>query len=142
MVEPVSLSLGAIVAALVARAAERAGDGAAAGGESLLRRLVDKLRARFAGAADEAAAGALARAQEVPDSPSRVRELAAVLDQRAAADPALRGELEALVGQARDGGIDVKGISQTVWGDQNVQAAGLVDSQVTVTYRHAAARTA
>lgn len=134
MVEPVSLTLGAIVAALVARAAERAADDAVEGGESVLRRLVAALRARFSGAADRAAGDALARVQEVPDSPSRVRALGAVIDERVEGDAGLRSELEALVAQARGAGVDVERISQVAWGDQNVQAAGLVDSEVNVSY--------
>ena len=134
MVEPVPLSLGAIVATLVAKAAERAGDDAVEGGEHVLRRMVAALRARFSGAGDEPAGAALERVQEVPDSPSRVATLAAVIDERAQRDAQLRSELEALVAQARGSGVDVGAISQTVFGDQNVQTAGMVDSQVNVTY--------
>jgi hypothetical protein len=134
MVEPVSLSLGAIVAALVAKGVERAADDAVEGGEGMLRRLVAALRERFAGAGDEPAREALTRVQDAPDSPSRVKALAAVIDQRARDDLELRGELEALVAQARGGGVNVEKISQAAWGDQNVQAAGLVDSEVNVSY--------
>src|SRR3954465_8236788 len=70
MVEPVSLTLGAIVAGLVAKAAERASERAVEGGEGVLGRLVAALRARFSGVADAPAGEALARVQEVPDSSS------------------------------------------------------------------------
>src|SRR4051812_113523 len=129
MVEPVSLSLGAIVAALVAKAVGRAADDAVEGCESMLRRLVAALRERFAGAGDEPAREALTRVQEAPDSPSRVEALAREIDQRAQTDRELRSELEALVAQARRGGVNVEQISQSAWGDQNAQAAGLVDSE-------------
>jgi hypothetical protein len=134
MVEPVSLTLGAIVAALVAKAAERATERAVDGGEGVLGRLLAALRERFSGAANEAAGDALTRVQEVPDSPSRLRALAALIDERAQGDAELRSELETLVAQARGTGVDVDTISQLAWGNQNVQAAGLVDSEVNVNY--------
>jgi len=54
----------------------------------------------------------------------------AALAQR---DEEFRTELERLIGDARQAGIKVD-ISQTAIGDQNVQAAGLVDSEVHVSY--------
>ncbi len=134
MVEPVSLTLGAIVAALVAKAVDRAEDRAVEDGEGVLRRVVGLLRERFSSRDDESAATALARLEDAPDSPTRVRELAVAVDRAAEADPALRSGLEALVSEARSAGIDVESISQTAWGNQNVQTAGLVDSEVNVSY--------
>ena len=134
MVEPVSLTLGAIVAALVAKAVDRAEDRAVEGGEGVLRRMVRLLRDRFSSHGDESASTALARVEEVPDSPTRVRELAVAVDRAAEADPVLRRALESLVSEARSAGVDVESISQVAWGSQNVQAAGLVDSPVNVTY--------
>ena len=134
MVEPVSLTLGTITAALVAKAAEETADRAVEGGAGALGRLVGRLRTRFAAGGVEEGQSALARVEDAPDSASRVRELATVLDRRADADAGFRAELVALVNEARAGGVDVGSIAQTVWGDQNVQAAGVVDSEITVTY--------
>ena len=70
---------------------------------------------------------ALARVEDAPDSPSRVQALAGLIDQRASVDDVLRGELEALVAEARAGSVDVGSIAQSVIGDQNVQVAGASD---------------
>jgi hypothetical protein len=130
-VDPVSLSLGAVVAALVVKAAERVGERAAEGAAGGLGRLVGWLRARLSGSESDAAA--LARVEEVPDSPSRVKELAAAID-RLAADPQFRSELQAMVEESREAGVDVESVSQSVWGNQNVQVAGVSDSEIRVNY--------
>lgn len=132
MVEP--LTLGVIVAALVAKALDRAEDQAIEGGEGAIRRLVGLLRERFSGTQDEAASTALVKLEDVPDSPTLVRHLAEVVDQRADTDPGFRAELESLVREARSDGVDVDSIAQVAVGDQNVQSADLVDSDVNVSY--------
>ena len=132
--EPVSLTLGAIVAALVAKAMDKSAERAVEGGAGVLGRLLGWLRDRFSGDKDEAGARALARVEDAPDSPSRVRELAGVLDERTGADGEFRAALEALVAEARSAGVDVGSITQTAWGNQNVQNAGVVDSEIHVTY--------
>ncbi len=134
MVEPVSLTLGAVAAALVAKAVDRAEDTAVDDGAGVLGRVVGLLRERFSGRGDEPGSTALGRVEDAPDSPARVRELAVAVDQAVAADPVLRSGLEALVSEARRAGIDVESISQTAWGNQNVQTAGLVNSEVNVSY--------
>lgn len=134
MVEPVSLTLGAIAAALVAKASEKTAERAVEGGAGALGRLAGWLRRRLAADGAEEAAGALARVEDAPDSPSRVRELTAVLDERADDEPGFRSELEALVEEACAGGVDVGSIVQTAWGNQNVQSGGIVGSEITVTY--------
>lgn len=136
MVEPVSLTLGAVVAALVAKAAEKAGERAVESGAGVLSRLVGRLRQRFTGDGDAAATNALDQVEDAPDSPSRLKLLTEVVDRRAAADADFRSELETLVHEARAEGVDVGSITQTVWGDQNVQVAGIVGSDVNVTYGH------
>jgi len=133
-VEPVSLTLGAIASALVAKAADKAAERAVEGGEGVLARLVSWLRARFSAEAEREGATALARVEEVPDSPSRLKALAEALDRRAEADGGFRTELQTLVDQAEAGGVDVGSIAQTAWGSQNVQSAGVVDSEINVTY--------
>lgn len=132
--EPVSLTAGAIVAALVAKAAEAAGEEAAHGAAGALRRLAAWLRARFAEDADESGAAVLERLDEAPDSPSRVRALAAYVDDRARRDEAFREELEARVADAQQAGVDVRGLSQMAVGDQNVQVADVTDSSVSISY--------
>jgi uncharacterized protein YidB (DUF937 family) len=134
VVDPVSLSLGAVVAALVAKTAERAGERAADGAAVGLGRLVGWLRGRLSGAGAEPAAAALAGVEEVPDSPSRVKGLAAAIDQLAEAEPRFRDELRAWVRETREAGVDVESVSQSVWGNQNVQVAGVSDSDIAVTF--------
>jgi len=132
MVEPVTL--GVIVAALVAKALDRAEDRVVEDGEGVLRRVVGALRERFSRANDKAATTALDRVEDTPDSPTRVRELATLLDERAADDPVFRGELQELVEQARAAGVDIGSIVQAAVGDQNVHVAGLIDSEVNVSF--------
>ena len=140
MVEPVSLTLGAIAAALVAKATEKTAEAAVDGGAGALSGIVAWLRKRFSGPEDNQGATALPRIEDAPDSPSRLRELAKVVDRRADAEPSFRSELAALVEEARSGGVDMGSIVQTAWGHQNVQNAGVVDSEVTVTYGQPPAR--
>lgn len=132
MVEPVTL--GAIVATLVAKALDRAEDRVLEDGEGALRRLVNAVQGRFARSDDRVGATALARVADAPDSPTRAGELAKLLDERTEGDPVFRDELQGLVEQARAAGVNVGSISQVAWGDQDVQIAGLVDSQVRVTF--------
>jgi hypothetical protein len=130
--EPVTM--GAIVAALVAKALSRADDRVADGGEAVLGRLVDVVRRRFSGANDREGTEALEHVEFAPDSPQLVGELAKLLDERVAGDPEFRGELEVLVKDARAAGIDVNAISQVAAGEQIVQNAQVEDSQITVTF--------
>jgi hypothetical protein len=134
MMEPVSLTLGAVAAALVAKAEDNAAEKAVEGAAGALRRLVSWLRERFAGDKDPAGARALARVEDAPDSPSRIQELADVLEQRAETDGHFREVLKGLVAEARAAGVDVGTITQTVWGNQNVQNAGVTDSEIHVSY--------
>jgi hypothetical protein len=134
MVEPVSLTVGAVVAALVVKAAEKGGEELAEGASSVLGRLVGWLRSRFLGKGDDEASLALARVEEVPDSPSRVGALATVLDARAEAEPGFRVELTRLVEEANEAGVEVKSIRQSAVGDQNVQVAEVGGSTVTVSF--------
>jgi hypothetical protein len=74
------------------------------------------------------------REEHTRDSPSRAKALAEVLDSRAGADPEFRVELERLVEEANAAGVDVKSITQTAFGDRNVQVADVQDSSVKVSY--------
>jgi uncharacterized protein (UPF0335 family) len=128
MIEPITL--GVVVAALFAKALERAADKTVDKGEGALRRLVDALK-KSVGTGDVGST-ALARLEDAPDSPSRLRELAEVVDERASAEPELRRELNDLVQEARGAGVDIESIVQTAVGSQNVQIAGLVESEVAI----------
>ena len=131
MVDPVSL--GAITTGLIVKAVDRAEDDALDAGSGALRRLLGFLREWFSGDEDAPASTALARVEDAPDSPSRLRELAAVIAAPAQRDEEFRTELERLIGEARQAGIEL-GISQTATGNQNVQAAGLIESEVHINY--------
>lgn len=134
MVDPESLTLGATAAAMVATAATETVGRTVDTAMAALGRLVGWLRERFSAEEWKEGATALARVEEVPDSPRLLEELAKVLDGRVGADPGFRSELEGLVKHASGAGVDVGSITQTVWGDRNVQNAGLTNSDVTVTY--------
>jgi len=133
-VEPVSLTLGAVVATLLTKAAEKSGENLADAAKESLGRLLRWLRDRFSRDGDTAGSTALANAEEVPDSPSRVVALAAVIDQRAAADPGFRTELDRLLQDAKADGVAVESIAQSAWGDQNVQSAHVEGSTISVSY--------
>src|SRR6478609_1291812 len=88
---------------------DRAGGAAVDAGAGVLSRLAGWLRARLRGGP-----GAVDRVADAPDSPSRMKELAAQIDSQAAAD--------------------VPAITQTAWGNQNVQIADTTGSSVSVSY--------
>jgi len=130
MMEPVTL--GVIVAALIAKALDRAEDEAVDRGVGVVRRAVSSLRERFSREGDQEAQQALERLAEVPDSPKLMRTLGDLLDERAERSPEVRAELERLVKDAKSVGMDIGSITQTAIGDGNVQIAGLNNSQVNV----------
>jgi hypothetical protein len=134
VVEPVSLTVGAVVAALVMKAAEKGGEELAEGASSVLGRMVNWLRVRFSRKHDEEASAALAKVEDVPDSPSRVKALASVLVRRAEADLEFRAELQRFVEQAENAGVEVKSITQSAFGDQNVQVADVHGSSINVSH--------
>lgn len=120
MVQPVLLTLGAVVAALLTKAAEKGGENLADAAKASLGRLLGWLRQRFSRDGDTAGSTALAHAEEVPHSPSRVAALASATDRRATADPGFGSELGHLVQNAKKAGGPVESIVQTAWGNQNV----------------------
>ena len=130
--EPVTL--GVIVAALVAKASSRAEGTVIDEGEAALARLVGALRRRFSGAKDQEGTEALEHVELAPDSPKLVGELANLLDAHTADDPEFRVELEALVEDARAAGVNVNAVSQVAAGEQIVQTAQVEGSQITVTF--------
>jgi len=76
----------------------------------------------------------LAWAEGAPDSPSRMRALADVVDRRAEADPEFKSQVQRLVEDAQQQGLQVGSIAQSASGTQIVQAAGNQDTSVTVSY--------
>ena len=128
--EPVSLSMGLLAAALLSKAAERTGEQAVDAGAGALTRFAAWLRERVSG---HPAATALERVQDAPDSPARVRALGEALDRHVLEAPGFAAELKAQIEQARAAGVQVRSIAQSVVGDQNVQVAD-VQGTVTVTY--------
>jgi hypothetical protein len=129
--DPISASLGGIAAALIGKATETAGSRLGESASSAVGRLVAWLRARFRDEQDEAGAHALAKVEDVGDSPRLLAELAAAID-RHSADPAFRQELQQLVDDAR-GTTATTSTTQVVSGHGNVVAAHLTNSEVRVT---------
>ena len=133
--EPVSLTVGAMVAALLTKAAEKGGENLADAAKAAVGRLVGWLRDRFKQTGDEEGSQVLAWAEGAPDSPSRLRDLASVVDRRAAADPEFKSQLQRLVDDAKQQkGLQVGSITQSASGDKNVQNAGIQGSSISVSY--------
>ncbi len=131
----IELTLGALAAALVAKAVDRAGDKAVDQGEGVLSRLVELVRGNLPGAGDEEGSTALERVEEAADSPSRIESLAHLLDKQVDSQPEFRHALEALVEEAKGSGVDVKSITQVAYGNQNPQFANVSDSEINVIFK-------
>jgi hypothetical protein len=127
------LTLGAIAAALIAKALDRAEGEALDQGEGALRRLVAAVRKRFSGE-DDAGSVALARVEDAPDSKSRIEALAGLLDAEAQRDPEFGRDLSGLVEEAKGAGVDFKSVVQTAYGDQDPIFNDVRDSDVQVNY--------
>jgi hypothetical protein len=127
-------TLGAIVASLVASLSDNLTNEALKGGRSAVSRIASWLRDKFSSDPEGEEASALNLVEKAPDSPLLIRALAELIDRRAQEDDEFRSELEALVTEAKESGTDIEGITQTVWGDRNVQNAGIVDSEIHITY--------
>ena len=135
MVEPVSLTVGALVATLLTKAAEKSWENLADTAMAAVTRVVGWLKNRFTQTTDEEGSQALAWAEGAPDSPSRLRALAEVVDRRAEADPEFKSQLQRLVDDAKQQrGLQVGSIAQSAVGNQNVQTAGNQDTSVAVSY--------
>ena len=133
--EPVSLTVGALVVALLTKAAEKSGESLADAAKAAVGRLVGWLRDRFTQTGDEEGSQALAWAEGAPDSPSRMKDLASVVDRRAATDPEFKSQLQQLVDDAKQQqDVHVDSIAQSAVGKKNVQTAGNQDTSVTVSY--------
>jgi hypothetical protein len=124
--EPVSLTLGAVVAALLTKAAEKGGENLADAAKAAVGRLIGWSRDRFTRDGDEEGSQALAWAEGAPDSRSRMRVLAEVTGGRRA-DPEFKSLVQRLVDDAKQGeGLRVGSVTQSASGNQHVQ---VVDNQ-------------
>ncbi|MGN6255408.1 MAG: hypothetical protein ACTHO8_10595 [Solirubrobacterales bacterium] len=130
MVEPVTL--GIIVAALAAKALERAEDGVIDGGVAAIRRVVGTLRTHFDRSADDEGVSALDQLADAPDSLERLGVLADLIDNRATRDAEFREALEALVKEARADGFVVESANQVAKGNQIVQVSAIKNSQMNI----------
>jgi hypothetical protein len=128
VVEPVSA--GVIVAALLAKALNRAEEGVLDGAVQFAGRAIEALRRRFSG--DVEAEKALEALADAPDSGRREKALANLLEARAERSPELLDELQAIIEQAQEAGLKIGSIEQVADGDGNVQNAGNVNSQIHV----------
>ena len=130
MVEPISV--GVIVAALLAKALNRAEDGVIDSGVEVARKAIEALRQRFSRDGDAEAEQALDGLAETPDSERREEALATLLEERAARSTDLHEELKAIIEQAEDAGMVIGSIEQVAEGDGNVQLGGISSSQINI----------
>jgi hypothetical protein len=124
--------VGVIVAALLAKALNRAEDGAIDSGVEVARKAIEALRQRFSREGDAEAERVLDGLAETPDSERREKALAALLEEHAGKSAELREELESLAEQIEGAGVRIGDIKQEAEGEGIVQNAGNVNSQINV----------
>jgi hypothetical protein len=132
--EPVSVTVGAVVAALVLKGAEKTGEKVTEGGSEAVGRLVERVRRRFQDRGDEAGQAALARVQDPPVAERQLVALAAAVDHHAGQDPAFAEELRRLVREHEAAGVDVQHVTQVAWGSQISQLKDVTGSTITITF--------
>lgn len=122
--EPISIGLGAIAAAIIGKVAEKAiertAEEAVDAGGGAAGRLVGWLRSKLSSSKE------LDLVEQVPDSARAQAALAEVIDAEIV-DESDVAQLRELLGQVKQ---DQPGVYQTAIGNQNIQAAG--GSTVTV----------
>lgn len=130
--DPVTLGVAAatLVGAFFTKLVEKAGEKTGEGAVGTVGKLVDWLKGRFTPEGDPDGAKALARLEDVPDSPRLQDALAQAIAGKAKADPAFKADLEKLVSQAQDAGTGA--ISQTAVGNRNTQIADTYGSTITI----------
>jgi hypothetical protein len=129
----IELTLGAIAAALIAKALDRAEEKAVDEGEGALRSLVGLVRSKLTDSSQDGP-NALERVKDAPDSPSRIEDLAHLLDRQVGDEPEFRRELEALVEKAKGTGADVGAIAQAAYGEGNIQVGIASNSTISSSY--------
>jgi hypothetical protein len=123
-------SVGVVVAALIAKALNRAEEGVVDGAAKAAGRALEALKRRFSD--DPGAEQALQRLAEEPGNELREQSLAALLEERAAGSVELREELKKIAEQIEGAGVTIGDIEQSIEGDGGVQNAGIVDSQINI----------
>jgi transposase len=131
--DPVTLRLGGVAAALIAKAVDKTGDKTADAGWAVVGRLVGKIRRHFREHGDGADRAALARVEDPPASAKHLETLAAAIDRHAGSDPELGAELRRLVEEAAKSNLDVGSIVQSAWGNHNIEIGGVSGSTITIT---------
>jgi hypothetical protein len=131
VVEPISV--GVVVAALIAKALDKAEEGVIEGAGKAASRALETLKRRFSG--DPGAEQALQRLAEEPGNQLRERSLAALLEERAAESVELREELARIAKQIERTGVSIGNVEQVAEGDENLQNAGIVNSQINLGIR-------
>jgi hypothetical protein len=126
------MTIGAIVASVIAKSADRAADAAVDGSEGAVRALVRKIRERFASAGDDEAVAALELARAAPDSATAVARFGQAIDRHAPEDSPFAAELHAWIDQTQAAGIQIGAVTQNATGDGNVQIGGLAAGQISV----------
>jgi hypothetical protein len=124
--------LGLIAAALIAKALDRTEDAVVDAGDSAIKRLFGLIRSRLTNGPDLPSGTTLARLEEAPDSPSRVRALAEAIDELAARDEGFKAELQGAIDEADRAGLQINQLTQSALGDANIQIAGVKDSTISV----------
>jgi hypothetical protein len=128
---PEPFTLGAIVAALIAKSMSRVEDSAVQTGAEVLRKAVTTVRDWFAREGDKEGQQILDGLEGMPESPALTGALSGVLDDRAERFPDLRSQLEALRNEAEEVGIEIRVNEQTAIGNGNIQIEAQ-NSQVNV----------
>lgn len=133
MADPVSLTLGGIVAALVVEAAKKAGGKAVEAGAGVLGHLVTAVRDRFTTSNDTDGAAALDRVEDPPVGDAHLAKLASAIDAHATADTDWATTLQRLVDDAQSSDqVDVKSVVVQVYGNRNIALADITNSEITI----------
>lgn len=128
--DPVTLTLGATVAALIAKVISQGEDKAAKAAWEVVGRLVGTVRSRFREHGSDEDQAAIAGLQAAPDSAKRLAALASAIDRHT--DTTWRAELESLVKEAKSAGVDVTSLTQSAWGNDNIQIGGVSGSTINI----------
>ena len=129
--EPISITVAGIAAALAAKAGDRAIDATVEGGEGLLHRISERIRRRFVDEGDSEAIDLLNLLERAPDSEQVGRELEAAIHRHAAADLDFAAELAEFGEGLRTSGGAGAFINQR-GGDGSILIAGVSDSHIRV----------
>lgn len=128
--DPLSLTLGGLVAGLIAHAFDSAGGELGSAAAGLASGFVDRLQAHFKSVDDDEAVAVLTRVVDPPVGPAQLEKLAGVLDTYAEQDLGFGRDLEALVRESEAAGLDIGAVSQVAWGNNNLQITGVTRSSI------------